>query len=240
MKKENKKQISDRVEELMKLENLNPNSLAKALGYKNNGTIYDIVVGKLVQGTNERKKTNPGSKLLEKISQTFGVRYKWLLEGEYPIYEAQEKNLVKSDIKLIELPYIDFYAAASFKEDSGNGLEYISEKTRKIMCLHDEEFYDGTTLIRALGDSMEPTFVDDALLLARKIEKVNWQYINNAVYAVFFGGRYEIKRVVDNDIKSKGYLLLIADNPKHGQMKVDVQDIHQILKIEEIVQSKVY
>ncbi|WP_448529182.1 S24 family peptidase [Raineya sp.] len=236
-KKDEDHRINERVEYLMNLENLNPNSFSQKLGYKNNGLIYDIIKGKAVEGSNERKRTRPGRKLLERISKVFGVRYEWLIEGELPIYEAQLK---KSDIKLIELPYIEFYAAASFQEESGNGLEYVAKKTKKIIRLHEEEYYRNTYLISVSGDSMSPTIADDALLLARVVEKEDWKYIGNAVYAIFYRNSYEVKRVVKNELLEKGYLTLIADNPKYGEKKILAEDIHQILKIEEIVQSKVY
>jgi hypothetical protein len=47
------------------------------------------------------------------------------------------------------------------------------------------------------------------------------------------------RRIVENNI-ADGYLMLIADNPEHGNQKVNIEDITNILKIEEIVRSKVF
>lgn len=231
--------INDRVEKLMNIENLNINAFALALGYKNNTTIYDIIKGKLIKGTDQRKKTKPGRIILEKICNRFGVRYEWLVEGKEPMFESQDRNLKSLDIKLIELPFIDFYASASFRNDSGVGLDRIAQKKKKIIKFEEDEYYEGTILIQTMGDSMEPSLNSGSTLLGRIVEKENWKYVGNAIYAVFFAGRYEVKRIVENNF-ADGYLMLIADNPEHGKQKVNIQDITDILKIEEIVRSKVF
>lgn len=91
---------------------------------------------------------------------------------------------------------------------------------------------DKHIVIEINGDSMEPGIRSGALVLAESISGNDWEYESGGIYAVLYGpGRFVVKRIKTNEMKSAGVLRLYSDNEQHGMINVEATEIHRIWKV---------
>lgn len=103
-------------------------------------------------------------------------------------------------------------------ETGDRTLTYLSFRTEWIRSKGNPE---NMTVIRAFGDSMEPTIADGSVVL---IDEGRRQFVKNKIYYLRYNGQMYIKRLVDRD----GHLAIVADNDPNSYLISDADDFEII------------
>jgi DNA-binding XRE family transcriptional regulator len=103
-------------------------------------------------------------------------------------------------------------------ETGDRTLTYLSFRTEWIRSKGNPEYM---TVIRAFGDSMDPTIADGSVVL---IDEGRRQFVKNKVYYLRYNGQMYIKRLVERD----GHLAIISDNDPNVLLVSDADDFEII------------
>lgn len=103
-------------------------------------------------------------------------------------------------------------------ETGDRALTYLSFRTDWIRSKGNPEYM---TVIRAFGDSMEPTIPDGSVVL---IDEGRRQFVKNKVYYLRYNGQMYIKRLVERD----GHLAIASDNDPNLLLVSDADDFEII------------
>ncbi|EHJ48477.1 putative phage repressor [Solidesulfovibrio carbinoliphilus subsp. oakridgensis] len=103
-------------------------------------------------------------------------------------------------------------------ETGDRALTYLSFRTDWIRSKGNPEYM---TVIRAFGDSMEPTIPDGSVVL---IDEGRRQFVKNKVYYLRYNGQMYIKRLVERD----GRLAIASDNDPNLLLVSDADDFEII------------
>lgn len=103
-------------------------------------------------------------------------------------------------------------------ETGDRTLTYLSFRTEWIRSKGNPE---NMTVIRAFGDSMEPTIADGSVVL---IDEGRRQFVKNKIYYLRYNGQMYIKRLVERD----GLLAIVADNDPNVYLVSDADDFEII------------
>ncbi|WP_428563436.1 MAG: XRE family transcriptional regulator [Solidesulfovibrio sp. DCME] len=103
-------------------------------------------------------------------------------------------------------------------ETGDRTLTYLSFRTEWIRSKGNPEYM---TVIRAFGDSMEPTIPDGSVVL---VDEGRRQFVKNKIYYLRYNGQMYIKRLVDRD----GHLCVASDNDPNLLLVADADDFEII------------
>ncbi len=103
-------------------------------------------------------------------------------------------------------------------ETGDRALTYLSFRTEWIRSKGNPE---NMTVIRAFGDSMEPTIPDGSVVL---IDEGRRQFVKNKVYYLRYNGQMYIKRLIERD----GCLCVASDNDANLLLVSDADDFEII------------
>jgi len=153
----------------------------------------------------------------------------------------QGRNLIVKSSQDTDISYIPFYGSAQCGHNDilteSNVVDYIPMPTRFLPNPINNLF-----LIKAKGDSMEPTILEDELLLFRKIGSESPK--ENEIVLCFHGGGIKIKRYnLFKDKNGKIKPRLISDNKsKFEPLSIDTSEDgcnhnHIIAKLVKLVNS---
>jgi len=132
------------------------------------------------------------------------------------------------DIRAREAHHI-YYTEVPLREATGSmgggstetgdrTLTYLSFRTEWIRSKGNPE---NMTVIRAFGDSMDPTIADGSVVL---IDEGRRQFVKNKIYYLRYNGQMYIKRLVERD----GHLAIVADNNPNVYLVSDADDFEII------------
>ena len=103
-------------------------------------------------------------------------------------------------------------------ETGDRTLTYLSFRTEWIRSKGNPEYM---TVIRAFGDSMDPTITDGSVVL---IDEGRRQFVKNKIYYLRYNGQMYIKRLVERD----GHLAIASDNDPNVLLVSDADDFEII------------
>lgn len=103
-------------------------------------------------------------------------------------------------------------------ETGDRTLSYLSFRTEWIRSKGNPE---NMTVIRAFGDSMEPTIADGSVVL---VDEGRRQVVKNKIYYLRHNGQMYIKRLVERD----GHLAIASDNDSNVYLVSDADDFEII------------
>ena len=103
-------------------------------------------------------------------------------------------------------------------ETGDRTLTYLSFRTEWIRSKGNPEYM---TVIRAFGDSMDPTIPDGSVVL---IDEARRQFVKNRIYYLRYNGQMYIKRLVERD----GRLAIVSDNDPNLLLVSDADDFEII------------
>jgi transcriptional regulator with XRE-family HTH domain len=103
-------------------------------------------------------------------------------------------------------------------ETGGRTLTYLSFRTEWIRAKGNPE---NMTVIRAFGDSMDPTIADGSVVL---VDEGRRQVVKNKIYYLRHNGQMYIKRLVERD----GHLAIVSDNDPNVYLVSDADDFEII------------
>lgn len=216
--------INQRIRDLIKFLNLNPNQFAKKLGYERGEKIYKIV----------NDLHEPGYDLIRDIAQKIeNVNSEWLLTG---IGEMFKNSLVTSDpqskygLKPMPdiitvtvdksgneiVPIVNYKAAATYIAGYQTQ-EYFETLDTVSLPKHFTKGRGHTRAFQVIGDSMEITLFKDEVVAAEFKERDRWNEIQDGSVVVVVSETkgIQIKRAYQKLVK-RGEIRFRSDN-KSGQ-----------------------
>lgn len=165
------------------------------------------------------------------------------VNGSNNINIQTSKNSTAKEVKpylreeLVNVPYVSIDAKASFVESLYNNT--YEEETYGIMAEDGEELNDTEYKVFQIdGDSMTPSIPDKSKVLARIIPDTKWEEASGVVLVVY-GKTLTIKRVLKNCLFDKNFITLKADNPIHGQVDVERNEIRGMWQAIRIVSQRI-
>jgi repressor LexA len=88
--------------------------------------------------------------------------------------------------------------------------------------------------------AMMPQLMPGSMLAGHYVETYAWSEQHSGVYAIVLdSGRVLIRRIKENDLLSKGTLTVHSDNEEHAKLILEVDSIHSLYSIEEIIKQAV-
>jgi len=103
-------------------------------------------------------------------------------------------------------------------ETGDRTLTYLSFRTEWIRSKGNPEYM---TVIRAFGDSMDPTIRDGSVVL---VDEGRRQFVKNKIYYLRYNGQMYIKRLMEAD----GQLAIVSDNDHNVLLVSDADDFEII------------
>lgn len=165
------------------------------------------------------------------------------VNGSNNINIQTSKNSTAREVKpylreeLVNVPYVSIDAKASFVESLYNNT--YEEETYGIMAEDGEELNDTEYKVFQIdGDSMTPSIPDKSKVLARIIPDTKWEEASGVILVVY-GKTLTIKRVLKNCLFDKNFITLKADNPIHGQVDVERNEIRGMWQAIRIVSQRI-
>ncbi|MVM39442.1 helix-turn-helix domain-containing protein [Spirosoma sp. HMF3257] len=94
-------------------------------------------------------------------------------------------------------------------------------------------------VIEVEGDIMESRLRNGDKVLGEAIAPENFLHEHGGVYAVMYGKKFVIRRIINNDIEQHGKLFLHADNPKYDPFPIDAKNIRAMWKVIRVVDAPI-
>lgn len=217
----------------------NKSAFAKAIGVA--PTVIENVVGV--------RNGKPSFDVIAKVCAIANINASWVINGEGDMLQHTESNAriigpyvspSLGDPGVFRIPSLPVSAQASFVESISTNV-YINplEDFRDVLLLPDEiHFKEDLTTIQVDGESMEPTIVDGAWILSRRLKDSQWGNAGGVVF-VSYDEYFVMKRVKANRLFTDNYILLSSDNKDYGEMTVQLADIRAMWKAIRIISSPI-
>ena len=202
----------------------------------------------MCEGMTKQKISNARSgrnqvpmELIRALMRQYLVNGNYILEGIGSMindvnlmYDENNGKAYKSGIKenFVYVSYVPACATASFV-DSLYDVQYEME-TYGVMQEGDEILDEKYMVFQIKGDSMEPTIHDDSKILAKRIDESQWESASGIVVVVY-NKILTLKRIKKNSLYPSNYLVLMADNPKHGEIPVARHEIRGMWQLVRVV-----
>ncbi len=194
----------------------------------------------------EGGRHQPSNEVLETIVGKLEISRNWLWFGNGPM---DEFSAVGGDAKLLgdveENDYLDVKLVTckvrgSFMDmmDDG-GQPFSTLSTVRIYEPTPEMYKPGTLGFEINGDSMEPQLRSGMRVVGVQVPLEDIKYATSGVYVVAFANQLTIKRIKDNEIFERHSLVLHADNPQAGSLRVAAEDIRAMWRVRRIIYGDV-
>lgn len=210
---------------LMDSKRMTANQLQNYVGV-DQSTISQIIKG---------KTKNPSLDTLQQIAKFFGYNAADLMNVDLKTGQSVKEGLndiahyeIKERLKLgfhdkselVRIPYLDAAVACGrgfINSDYIDVLGYYEMSEDFLIQRGLPKDGDGLILVRATGDSMAPTIVDEAPLLVYLKEREYSQLISGKIYVFCMDNQTICKRVFKN---FDGSIILKSDNPAFQDMTI--------------------
>lgn len=193
-------------------------------------------------GTINNIKDGLSSPNLSKIRKAYpNLSLEWLITGEGSMLKDESNSIIigaYDSNELAQVPFVSIAATASFVETFCD--ETLIKETVGVEGYTQEEISRyGYIVIEVSGCSMEPTIMNKARILCKRVSPSDWEYFSKGIYVVGYGrDMLVVKRVKHNDLLEKGTLTLYSDNIEYGELTIPKSAIRCIWKGLEIVKQK--
>lgn len=195
----------------------------------------------------EGGRHRPSHEVLETIVRKLEVSRTWLWFGAGPMEEetpglAGNARLVApvlEDVPYADFPFVSIPVRAGFVDLIAAEGDYGQLDTVRIYNPSPELQRPGTMVVEIDGDSMEPQLRPGMQVAVVPVALENCKYATSGVYVVAFGNQLTVKRIKDNELLTKGRLVLHSDNPKAGSLAVPGDEIRGMWRVLEIVRGRV-
>ncbi len=182
---------------------------------------------------------------LSKIQSAYPIlNIEWLITGEGEMLrDSNAKEVggvytaISGDDDVVMVDYVPVSACAPFLE-SLSGSSYWEEKFPIVPMGNERNDIEKLKIFEVEGDSMYPTLVSGALILAKEIPECSWHYAEGVVVAVY-GEFVVVKRVYANRLLTDNFIVLASDNEKYGTMTVPLSDLRGLYKAKRILNSPI-
>lgn len=187
----------------------------------------------------------PTTDQLPTLSQVLGISVEELVErmqleeDDTPVaYNSPRSNAkVVEYEQVVNLPYAPVPVRGSFIEMSDPEANYGQFDTYPARVSPGENV-KGQIIFEVNGDSMEPRYPSGTKVRSKLVDPAQWPYLASGVYAFSYANTFVIKRLKDNDLLQRGYLILHSDNTDTGGITpVPVEQLRHIWKVIRIVDA---
>lgn len=203
--------------EAFKALDVNPNEVSRKAGVASL-KIYNIINGKF----------KPGYDTIQQILAAYPrINANWLLKGQKPILHTSSAHIVDSGLNFVSLRLVP--TTANF-DDNMNLMHSVL-----IPNGVDATVYSDSVVVSISDNSMTPKLPIHTKMLARPIPFSKWDYTGGGLYAILYGSDFVVRRIKGNDLPTKNFLTIYADNEEFGYLHIKRDDLKSIWKIVEIV-----
>jgi|GEM_PF-6689098 len=131
----------------------------------------------------------------------------------------------------IKVPLVPLTFFGTFVESGSNGYRFSDLTFEKITIEKRPDVkYDSLTMVLLVeGNSMSPTIPDGSKVLCTWVNDEKWPYLNG-LHAVSLRNGTQLVKWVHGD--GDKLITLTSDNPKYGEMKVQLTDLLAVWKLE--------
>ncbi len=205
----------ERLRKVRKKLGLTQNEFAKAIGLKNKQTISDIENGKQ-QRLSVKNELN--------FCEKYNIDISWLQMGKFDMSTSKT-----NDGDRVKEPYVDYgdsitlayYPEVYTKVNKGSYLSLQNTKpisfSKKFIELHlGLANYKDMFIIDSVGESMEPTLKNGALLFVNPMKNEEEGVRDGSIYMMICDNSMLVKRVLHNPIDK--IHTLISDNSTHDDI----------------------
>lgn len=138
--------------------------------------------------------------------------------------------------EIVNVCFVPVAARATFIENLDDNSEL--DRLPIVATAAELQEIDKYRIFEVEGDSMLPTIVNGALILAKEIPEQTWHYAEGVVVAVY-ADFVVVKRIIKNDLLMRNTLVLGSDNARYGEMAVQLSDIRALYKAKRIISSEI-
>jgi phage repressor protein C with HTH and peptisase S24 domain len=170
-----------------------------------------------------KEQSEASAEKLGRIAEVAGVSLDWLvLDRGAPVFEQEgEPPPLPAGPDMVMIPHSHVRPRVAEPADSRSAL--VEKLPFPRALLHRLGLGAGEVeFVRAVGDSMEPTIDDGALVL---IDRTRKEIAGDAIYLVTLDGEARLERVRRN---IDGSILLISDNRRYDPEHVGRQDVERL------------
>lgn len=226
-------EIIDRLKQYISAKNISIRELERQCEISNG------VLGRIT------KSTSP--KTLRRIEANSDLNLDWLFTGIGPmIRPTKEVEVValghaKAGIKeeMVEVRFFDLNPTATFQEYCSGDSEEGS--LIRIVQMPGDNLDSSACVFEIRGESMAPQIQNRARVLCNEVSPTRWHHVSDGVVVIAYADRFVIKRVIENRLEDKNYLILGSDNPDFpGTEVVQYCDIHCIFCADRIISQPIY
>lgn len=231
----NKMELGERIILVVQQSGLNVSKFAQAIGAQTPQAIRDLIKGRTKSLSEEMSH-----KILSYMPR---LNAGWLFTGEGEMLKGNAKEIggvysvTSGDEKVVMVDFVPVSATATFIESLSDS--NIWEDKLPIIPVGDERNnISDYKIFEVEGDSMLPTLVSGAYILAKEIPQHSWHYVEGVVVAVF-GEFVVVKRVESNRLLTENYIVLKSDNEQFGTMTVPLSELRGLYKAKRILNSPI-
>lgn len=226
--------INERFDKALKAVGVKPAEIARQLRTEP-VKLYNIISG----------RTKPSIQTLEEITDLFPqISTDYIIKGIGSVLHQPEAEILYQATELVpvngsvSVPYMPVNAYGQFAEKFTKECQYPLASTFTLLNRNPKEL-DGCFVIQVQGHGMSPQINDGAKVLAQCIDYRDWRYQSGGVYAVLFGDHFIVRRIIENELLTKGTLTLHSDNRLGGVMTISQEDIRGVWKVLEVLENPV-
>lgn len=209
---------------------LNPKQFSDKLG-ENPSNYYQMESG------NRRMGKHKSNELIARLN----LNPIWWETGQGDMFMPSgivEVRAVNDDLyEGISLPYYAVPVQGSFNEMSDPESNYGAAEQIRVIVRRGENI-DRNVVFEVDGDSMAPKYSRGTKIRCRLVNPGDWEYLSSGVYAISYGDSFVVKRIKDNDLSTRGVLVLHSDNPLvGGSNPIPADQIRHVWKVLRIIDS---
>lgn len=214
--------------------------LRQAMGFDDKQMAERLDMDEFEYVSIETGKIPIGRRLSRIIIDAFDLFDVWWETGQGNMYrptgDIELEMVDEEEYEGVWLPFFPIPIEGGFNEMSDPEANYGSAEKIKVLIRRGENV-DRNVVFTVRGQSMYPKYSEGTKIRCKKINESDWEYITSGVYAFSYNESFVVKRIKNNDLLEKGYLVLHSDNPDFGSTPVPIDQIHHIWKILRIIDS---
>lgn len=235
MSKLTNNQKIERLNHLIEMLGVNVRKFVTLLEFKY-GTFYNYLK------KDEAKRTPITNEVLSVIAEYFKIPLDYFVTDTIPMQDLKiEKERFALDKEIeIETGNQDEYkmrlfstnVAANFETPLSENNHFEEVSVSKAIY---ERYAKTSLLARVQGRSMLPMIPNNAIIIITKV--ANWKEIEHSIVAIAYDGIFTVKKVKKNTYDD-GHLFLYPLNDEFSEKKIDIKEIHEVFKVERIIDAE--